>query len=236
MISLNVAGGADLVKLALEIVRGCRAFGSHEEVSQYVARSLYQNLGTPGEPECALVRIYRLTPVTHLPSELQALVEEDERYVMALTGTYGAIENWCDRRKSANHKVIPIKKVAVQGLIPMFENILINGMRVDIDRLYATGDVIASTAGIAGTLYVPDVAQSPQHVPAQKEFVIPYGIKSQIGFGGVMAGGGESISLYTLFIFTHVPVREDAAQAFFEMRPILGTALATRHGQTIFAG
>lgn len=235
MLSLATATARDFTGLATQIARACRGLPSHEAVSAYLTRSLYESFGPPEDPECALVRVYRLVPTTHLPDELRVLVDGDERYVMALTGTYGLVESWRDRRLSANHKVIPIRQVAVRGLMPMFENVLINGLKVDIGRLYATGDVIASTQGFAGTFYIGDVSASPAHIPAQNDFVMPYGIRSEFGYGGVIAGGGESLSLYTLFIFTRVPVSQETAQAFCETRPILGTELATRIGQTIFA-
>jgi len=235
MLSLATATAREFTGLAMQIADHCRGYSSHEEVSRCVTRSLYESFGPEDNPEIALVRIYRLVPTAHLPAELRALVDENERYVMALTGTYGMVESWQDRRMSASHKVIPIRQVTIRGLMPMFENVLLNGLKVDIDRLYATGDVITSTQGFAGMFYIGDVAASPAHIPAQDDFVIPYGIKSEFGYGGVIAGGGESLSLYTMFIFTRVPVSEETAKAFFETRPILGTELATRIGQTVFA-
>lgn len=204
-------------------------------MSQHIVKSLFQSFGTPDEPEMALVRIYRLLPVSHLPADLRPLVDQDEQYVMTLTGTYGLEDAWCDRRRSVNHKVIPIKKVMVSRLVPMFEAILVNGMQVDFQRLYATGDVVASTSGFGGTFFVPNVAVSPEHIPAQEEFVRPYGIISEVGFGGVIAGGEDLISLYTLFAFSRVRISEQTAASFYAMRPLIGTALATRSGQTIFA-
>jgi hypothetical protein len=236
LLTLAHATEEDLIDLGRRIERECRGFSSHEQVSQTIAESLYHEFRTGDEHELALVRIYRLTPVKSLPPELRAQVSDDEQYVMALTGTYGMLESWCDRRTSVNHKVISIKQIAVRSLIPMFEEVLVNGMKVDFQRLYETGDIVASTKGFAGQFYVPDVSQSPHHIPAQEEFVKPYGIQSEVGFGGLIGDGPNSVSLYTLFAFSRFPISTEAATHFFALRPHLGTALATHSGQTIFAG
>lgn len=234
MLSLVIPNQQEYVAFANQISRECRGLGTHEAASQHITRRLYEEFQMPGNPEIALARIYRLTPVKVLPADLKALVEPGEQYVMVLTGTYGVANEWRDRRTSQNHRVIPIRKAAVSGLIPMFEDVLVNGMKVDFDLLYATGDVIASTGGLSGVFFVPDVTQAPQIID-QERFVKPYGICSEIGYGGVMAGGEGILSLYTLFIFTRVPVSMETAYAFFETRPSIGTALANTDERTIFA-
>ena len=232
MLSFSESSQHDYIAFARKLYKESTAMSSHEAISQYITESLYHEFS----PEMALVRIFRLCHVKELTAELRALVSDDESYVMVLTGTYGMEPAWCDRRQSANHKVISINDITVSSQIPMFEEILINGMKVDLQQLYETGDVIASTKGMAGIFHVPDVKNSPQHIPAQEEFVQPYGITSEVGFGGIIFGGegASSISLYTLFAFSRVPISDQAAASFCDMRSEIGTALAQRSHQTLF--
>ena len=57
--------------------------------------------------------------------------------------------------------------------------------------------------------YVPNAVGS-FYIPAQKEFVIPYGIKSIIGFGGVFPTG----DIFAIIMFLKVPVTEWVAGLF----------------------
>ena len=152
-----------------------------------------------GEPALALVRIYRLTQIDDLPGYLRALVSEDEQQVMALTGTYGVETAWCDRKQSRGHQVIPVSAIAIPEKIPMFQRIL-GQLGIDLEHLYATQEVVGATKS-KGIAYVPDVPQA-SFIPAQAEFVEPYGIKSLLALGGFMSDGEDKSSLYALFAFS----------------------------------
>jgi hypothetical protein len=60
-----------------------------------------------------------------------------------------------------------------------------------------------------GVFYVEEAAGSP-YIPAQKEFVDRYGIRSVLGFGG-MLGNGE---LFAVILFATVHVPTNSAQRF----------------------
>ena len=57
--------------------------------------------------------------------------------------------------------------------------------------------------------HVADAVGSP-YVVAQEEFVIPYGIKSVLGFGGILPTG----DLFVVIIFTKVPINRTTADMF----------------------
>jgi len=57
--------------------------------------------------------------------------------------------------------------------------------------------------------HVPEAQGSP-YVPAQKEFVIPYGVKSVVGFGGLLPTG----DLFAVILFSRVHVPHESAQLF----------------------
>ena len=57
--------------------------------------------------------------------------------------------------------------------------------------------------------FVPDARISP-FIPAQNEFVVPYGVKSALGFGGILPAG----NLFAVIMFTRVAIPADTAQMF----------------------
>jgi hypothetical protein len=58
--------------------------------------------------------------------------------------------------------------------------------------------------------YVPETHIVGPYIPAQAEFVIPYGIKSALGFGGVLPSG----NLFAVIMFTRVPIPMATARMF----------------------
>jgi hypothetical protein len=57
--------------------------------------------------------------------------------------------------------------------------------------------------------HVADALGNP-HIPAQKGFVIPYGIRSVLGFGGLFPSG----EIFAVLIFLKVPVSRELAELF----------------------
>ena len=54
--------------------------------------------------------------------------------------------------------------------------------------------------------YVPE-ALSSQHIPAKETFVKPFGIKSVVGFGGMLPAG----ELFAVILFSKVAIPEETA-------------------------
>ena len=57
--------------------------------------------------------------------------------------------------------------------------------------------------------FVPEARISP-FIPAQDEFVVPYGVKSALGFGGILPSG----NLFAVIMFTRVAIPIETAQMF----------------------
>lgn len=224
---------AEYVDFGKRMMTECERVTSHEQASQHICQQLYHMLQQEDQPALALVRVYRLTRVEDLPPDLRALVDPDELFVMSLTGTYGLQDEWRRRQDSAGHKVVPVNKIAIPSLIPMFEQLLVRDMKADLPRLYETRNVIGSVRSTGGTFYIEDVPTSPV-IPAQDTFVEPYGVKSLVGFGGLMAGSERLASLFVLVAFSRVHFTPEMADAFHRMHPFVGTALASRAAQPIF--
>jgi signal transduction histidine kinase len=63
-----------------------------------------------------------------------------------------------------------------------------------------------------GVFHIPQAEGSP-HIPAQQEFVIPFGIRSVVGFGGVLPDG----SLFVVIGFAKKDISGDVAQLFSDL-------------------
>ena len=74
----------------------------------------------------------------------------------------------------------------------------------DADLLFGGGD-----GKMYCVFFVPDAEGSP-FIPAQEEFVQPCGIRSVLGWGGVLHRG----ELFAVILFTRVMVPEQSAERF----------------------
>jgi hypothetical protein len=191
---------------------------SLEEAAQEITRYLHHHLvDGEGAPACPLVRLYKTHRFDGLGPELQAFarsaaeedVEADTR-CLTLLGTSGDLAEWNDRRRSLAHRAIPLVSVEVVEQSPMIAS-LIRGMGLDV------ADVVApdARAGIAlhhrdyDLFFVPEAEGSPL-VPAQRDFVVPWGIRSVVGCGGML----PSSDLFALIVFSRLPLSEETADLF----------------------
>ncbi len=222
MLNFTASAEQDFVDFARSLWLSRDSFSSHEQASQYIAEQLFREFCLEdGQPQLSLVRIFRLTDVDDLPPEVQQLVDEREQRVMALTGTWGIEEAWQHRTRSKGHQAVPISAIAVPERIPMFQEVLTQ-LGVDIEHLYETHElIVCDDRPYQGTFYVPN-AHSPV-IPAQDDFVIPYGIKSLVGFGGFIA---TQEVMYLLYAFANVPVSGEAARRFYRLQEFVGATIA----------
>lgn len=190
-----------------------------EEAAQVLARLLRDQLADgEGDPACALVRVYKTHPFADLDDELQAFARTIDPEVdrvpgvrcLVLLGTTGDEPAWNSRAASRGHKAIPLtSERAVAGAPMIFQLIRQLGLEVANVLRPEPGFILDVRDRAQNVFYVPTAAGSP-HIPAQQDFVIPYGIESVIGFGGVMASG----DLIAAVLFTKVKVTPAVADLF----------------------
>ena len=190
-----------------------------ESAARACCEFLHSELVTPaGDPACALVRCYKthlfkdldgdlkdiarrsLDPGTMLPPSLRCLV---------LVGTVGIEKAWNDRRTSAGHQAIPLPTAAVVEQAPMVAQ-LIRALGLDLATAIAPDhEIVRDLAGKTYGVFHVKEAQGSPYIPAQ-EFVSRYGIRSVVGFGGVLPSG----DLYAVILFARVPVDAAGADRF----------------------
>ncbi|NDJ52066.1 MAG: hypothetical protein GYB68_03155 [Chloroflexi bacterium] len=236
MLNFRQTTSAEFGSFAQQVVAEVSDYGTHETASQHLTERIYTSFADEDGPILSLVRVYRLCTFDELSPELQELTSEGMPHVMALTGTYGEEEAWCDRHQSQGHKLIPMEPAIVHSQIPMFEKMLVESMGVNLEVLYETLDPVTATrTGISGLFHIPTALGSPV-IPAQEGFVEPYGIASVVGFGGLMAGTAGRHAMYVLYAFSKQPIDDQAAHNFQEMQSRLGAALDNaREPEQVFA-
>ncbi|MBI3377057.1 MAG: hypothetical protein HY035_01460 [Nitrospirae bacterium] len=193
---------------------------SMEEVANRIVHYLYDHLidQQTGEKECALVRLYKTHPYGELDEELQEFArallgghpELPEIKCLTLLATAGKRPAWNSRKNSVGHKAIPLYSEQTVTRIPMILR-LIQQFGLEISHVVKPDPalLVELEQKTYNVFYVSEAVGSP-FVPAQEEFVIPFGIKSVLGFGGMLPSG----DLFVIIIFSKVHISQETTELF----------------------
>ncbi|MGI9045000.1 MAG: hypothetical protein ACR2GK_12885 [Gemmatimonadaceae bacterium] len=166
----------------------------------------------------ALVRFYKTQPFGSLEPRLKAFAlskmgagkAQSDMRCLTLLATAGQEPEWCDPRLSVDHQAIPLPSESIVEDAPMIAQ-LIRELGMDIaDVVSPDPALIPERAGRTyNVFHVPEALGSP-YIPVQAEFVERYGIRSVIGFGGLLPDG----ELFAVVIFARGPIPADSASRF----------------------
>ena len=239
----------DLTRFTLRDMAECglalRQFGlgveSMEEASNRIVRYLYENFCTKptGEKSCALVRLFKTHPYEDLEVELAEYARSMlDHYppllamkCMTLLATVGDQTEWNSRHTSVGHKAIPLASESVVAQIPMISQ-LIRQLGLEIKTVINPGPdlLVEIEQRKYNVFYVPEAIGNP-YIPAQDSFVIPFGIKSVLGFGGLLPSG----NLFAIIMFLKVQIPHSTAQMFSTLALNVKTALLRFDRGSVFA-
>jgi hypothetical protein len=229
----------DMLKCSLRLREAAAGAASLEASAQRICRFLYDELHGPGvEHACALVRCYKTHAFGSLEPDLQQfarsfLGSESPRSTMkclTLMATIGSTASWNSRHLSRGHRAIPLPSSEIVEKAPMIAQ-LIKELGVDISSvLQPSPDVVKELAGKRhGVFHVEDALGSP-YIPAQEEFVVRHGIRSVLGFGGMLASG----DLFAVILFSTVHVPATAADRFKTLALDVKSAFSRFNDATVF--
>lgn len=208
-----------VIKCGIDI----RSLGSKAQSMEEAANALVQYLfnrftDEQGEKSCVLVRFFKTHNMNQLPERLQDFANKqlqekpasDSFKCLTLLATAGVEAAWQSRDKSQGHQAIPLPSKEVVLRIPMMRNV-IKQMGLEIETVINPDpellmDLSKKTFNV---FYVPDAENSP-YIPAQDDFVKPYGIKSVLGFGGILPSG----NVFTVIMFSRTPISNEVANLF----------------------
>lgn len=209
----------DMLRCGLELRRNAKDAATMEDAAQAIVRHLYDECRDgDGQRSCVLARFYKTHPYATLEPELQrfaraALGGADPRpglRCLTLLASAGAQPAWNRRQASHGHRAVPLASTYAVERAPMIAQ-LIRSLGLEIgDVVNASHDVVRALAGKThGVFHVEEAVGSP-YIPAQEDFVKLWGVRSVLGFGGMLPTG----ELFAVILFSRRHVPEDSADRF----------------------
>ena len=193
---------------------------SLDDAANRIVRYLYEHLidDKTRKPACALVRLFRTQTYGTLSPDRQAAVRSifrsrqasPEMKCLTLAATAGDRLEWNDTANSHRHKAIPLVSAEFLTQFPMLSQLFIQ-LGVDLDTTLQAGSnlLLDTDEHTFNVFHVPNAMGSP-FVPAQEDFVIPCGIRSALGFGGLLPTG----NLFAVIMFSKVFLSDQTADLF----------------------
>ena len=215
--------------------------GSMEETASRIVRHLYNNFVDPqtGKNACALIRFYKTHSYDQLDGGLQEFArgvlgkapDSPDMKCLTMLATAGEEAEWNARANSQGHKAIPLASAEFVAQIPMIAQ-LISQFGLEM------GAVLRPDPSIIGdlarrsynTFHIADAVGSP-YIPAQDDVVVPYGVKSALGFGGVLSTG----DLFVIIMFSKVPIPRETAESFRDLATKAKEAVESYAAAAVFA-
>ncbi|MDP8998493.1 MAG: hypothetical protein M3O46_00095 [Myxococcota bacterium] len=191
---------------------------SMAEASQRIAHFLFDEFGIPEKQErgCVLARVYKTHPFGALPAGLRAFAQAASPSPLAvqmpclvLLGTVGMESAWTSSERSQGHRAIPLPSVEAVSRLPMVAQ-LVSQLGLDVASLvHGAGEtMLEQNERTFNVFHIPDAPGSP-YIPAQ-DFVERYGVRSVLGFGGVLPDG----QMYAVILFARVAISRETAETF----------------------
>ncbi len=211
----------DMIGLGAELRRLGDGTQSMEAAARRATEYLHGVLvDEAGEPACPLVRLYVTQPLGSLSEPaLSAFAStamggdtagRETVPCLVLLATRGQEPQWNDRHQSAGHKAIPLVSAEAVENIPMIAQLL-RQLGIDIEVLLRPdSDVVLDLQQTTFNVFHVPRALGSRWIPAQDDFVVPYGIQSVLGFGSMLPSG----DLMAAILFSKLPLDRNTAQLF----------------------
>jgi signal transduction histidine kinase len=219
---------------------------SMEEVAGRIVRCLYDSFVDPvsNERALALARLFTTLSYADLDEGLRdsarAFLRQEpggpparpDMKCLTLLATVGAQAAWNNRTRSAGHRAIPLSSANLVAQSPMIAQ-LIRQCGFDLGVLLAPGGdlLVDLEQRTYNVFHVPEARGSP-FVPAQEDFVLPLGVRSVLGFGGLLPSG----QLFAIIIFSRVLIARETANMFAPLALSAKIALLPFAGGVVFSG
>jgi hypothetical protein len=232
----------DMTELGSALRRLGEGAGTMEEVAGGVVGRLHESLvdARNGDRACALVRFFKTHPYGALSaglrrfadSTLMGEIPRDDVPCLTLLGSAGEEPDWNDPRRSQGHRAIPLISKEMVSQAPMISSLL-QQLGVEVDVLLNSGAnlLVDREPSSFNVFYVPEAAGSA-FIPAQTEFVRPRGIRSVLGFGGMLTSG----DIFAVILFSRIAIPRQTAELFrtlalnvkLAVLPVEGAVFAAR--------
>ena len=192
-----------------------------DELSDMMVRYFFDNLGDTqsGEKSSVLVRFFMTYPYSSLDAELQQSADKMlgdkpldlDMKCLKLLATAGVQPEWNSTTQSKGHRVIPLQNEEMVKKVFYMIYEFIDQMGMEISNVLNPDTKLSSELEerIFNVYHVPEALGNP-HIPAQKDFIVPFAVKSLMGFGGMLPTG----NLFILLIFSKTKIPHKTANLF----------------------
>lgn len=211
----------NMLRCSREVRKVATHCGNMEEAASSIVKYFYDAFIDPtdGGRSCAMVRFYKTHAFGKLEPDLKLFARrqlgdrpaDDAMKCLTMLATIGDEPEWCDRRQSRGHQAVPLVSEEVVEKAPMISQ-LVKQMGLEIAEVVQPSEPIVSQRQEKrsyNVFHVEEALGSP-YIPAQDEFVKPYGIHSVVGFGGLLRTG----DLFAVILFSRTPVSAESAERF----------------------
>ncbi len=234
----------DVLQMSAQLQAVEASASNMEECAGEVVRYLHANLhaGATGQA-CALVRLYRIMRFADLDVMLRGFARSmakglspgeklsDNTACLTLIATAGDQPEWNARQRSLNHQAIPLLSEEVVQQMPMVAQ-LFQQLGYDVrDVLAPDPTLLIDISRRTHNVFWVQEARGNPYIPAQEDFVIRYGIRSVVGFGGVLSGG----ELFAVVLFSKHPIQEEQARRFSSLAVTVRGVLSACGRNAVFA-
>ena len=180
-------------------------------------------------PPVALVRCFVTVPYRELDADLQAFARDllgdiaptPAMKCLTLLASAGDLPDWNGRLGSRRHRTLPLASDQNALRSPMIAQ-LMEQFGLELGSFVAPDAeiLLGAKARQLGVFHVAEAAGSP-FIPAQRDFVIPFGIRSVAGFGGLFPAG----DFFAFVIFSRCTIHREAAERLGGLSPSARSAL-----------
>jgi PAS domain-containing protein len=230
----------DMAKCSLVLRHLGRNTASMEASSQKIVNYIYQHFcdSQTGENTCALVRLFK----THPYGELEDSLQQSARRLMkgnspaadmkcwTLLAAAGTQPQWNSRHTAAENTAIPLVSTKLVAQMPAISEI-IRQFGLDIPTFLGIERerFLQLEPAVLNIFHVSEAKGSP-FIPEQNSLIIPYQVKSVLGFGGLLPSG----SLFAVVMFLKVKIPQSRAEMFKDLALSVKTALSIPDEQSVF--
>jgi len=230
----------DMAKCSLVLRQLGRNTASMEASSQKIVNYIYRHFcdSQTGENTCALVRLFK----THPYGELEDSLQQSARRLMkgnspaadmkcwTLLAAAGTEPQWNSRHTAVENTAIPLVSTKLVAQMPAISEI-IRQFGLDIPTFLGIERerFLQLEPAVLNIFYVSEAKGSP-FIPEQNSLIIPYQVKSVLGFGGLMPSG----SLFAVVMFLKVKIPQSTAEMFKDLALSVKTALSMPDEQSVF--
>lgn len=221
MYSLASFSISDMTECASELRKLGTGASSAQEVAQQIASYLYRQFGNDqtGWRDCALIRCYLTRAYRELDPQSQDCARRAlgcgpgslDMKCLTLFGTAGERPEWNERVRSRDYR--SIDSIGLQTgrlpipIVPQLRQQL--GLGLTSKTPHESDRIVDWAERTLDVFHVAE-AKGSHFLPAQEGFVIPFGIESVLGFGGVL----PSKELFTVILFSKQKISREMAELF----------------------